>query len=133
MNDILKGTKVVLSNEKGFKNYMNNYSMFTTKQSFKFPDINDYPLFKVNSSFLLPIKKVKNTNNEDKFYKKRLKLKKKITLSKEFFLNIKYLFFINFYCCFICNYNSFFFLGFDTVLAFFFPFFIKSILIIIIY
>ena len=33
--------------------------MFTTKQSFKFPDINDYPLFKVNSSFLLPIKKVK--------------------------------------------------------------------------
>ena len=87
MNDILKGTKIVLSNEKGFKNYMNNYSMFTTKQSFKFPDINDYPLFKVNSSFLLPIKKVKNTNNEDKFYKKRLKLKKKITLSKEFFLN----------------------------------------------
>lgn len=87
MNDILKGTKVVLSNEKGFKNYMNNYSMFTTKQSFKFPDINDYPLFKVNSSFLLPIKKEKISNNEDKLFKKRLKIKKKITLSKEFFLN----------------------------------------------
>ena len=85
MSDILKGTKIVLSNEKGFKNYMTNYSMFTTKQSFKFPTIKDYPLFKVNSSFLLPIKKVKNTNNEDKIFKKRLKLKKKIT--KEFFLN----------------------------------------------
>ena len=87
MTDILKGTKIVLSNDKGFKNYMNNYSMFTTKKSFKFPDKNDYPIFKVNSSFLLPIKKVKNTNDEDKLFKKRLKRKKKITLSKEFFLN----------------------------------------------
>ena len=87
MNDILKGTKIVLSNEKGFKKYMNNYSMFTTKQSFKFPDINDYPLFKVNSSFLLPIKKVKITSKEDKLFKHKLKLKKKIALSKEFFLN----------------------------------------------
>ena len=87
LNDILKGTKIVLSNEKGFKNYMTNYSMFTTKKSFKFPDKNDYPLFKVNSSFLLPIKKVKNTSQEDMLFKKRLKLKRKITLSKEFFLN----------------------------------------------
>ena len=87
MNDILKGTKTVLTNQKNFKNYINNYSLFTKKQSFKLPDINDYPLLNDNSSFLIPIKKVKINKSEDIHMKKKIKPKKEIFFSDEFYQN----------------------------------------------
>ena len=72
LNDILKGTKSVLSSKNGFKNYIDKYSIFTKKITFKEPNITVYPLLKKESSYLIPIKKkVKNINSEDKKRKLR--------------------------------------------------------------
>ena len=82
LNDILKGTKSVLSSKNGFKNYIDKYSLFTKKITFKKPNITVYPLLKTESSYLIPVKKIiKNANSEDK--KNKLKQNEKL-----FFANL---------------------------------------------
>ena len=65
LNDILKGTKSVLTSRNGYKNYIYNYSQFTKRATFKNPEITDYPIVKKEYSYLVPVKKVKNNNKSE--------------------------------------------------------------------
>jgi len=87
MNDILRGTKRILACESRFQNYIHNYSLFTLKNSFKFPDTKDYPLLKTKSSFLVPIKKITNNKSEDEVIKRKIKSHPKLVFSNDFFQN----------------------------------------------
>ena len=87
MNDILRGTKRILASESRFHNYIHNYSLFTLKNSFKFPDTKDYPLLKTNSSFLVPIKKIINNKSQDEVVKRKIKPRPKLIFSNDFFQN----------------------------------------------
>ena len=87
MNDILRGTKRILACESRFQNYINNYSLFTLKNSFKFPDKKDYPLLKKNSTFLVPIKRITNNKSQDEVIKRKIKSHPKLIFSNDFFQN----------------------------------------------
>lgn len=56
LNDIIKGTKSVLTNKINFREYIKNYSKTTQKYTFKAPGISDYPIFKKQSCLLIPVK-----------------------------------------------------------------------------
>lgn len=56
LNDIIKGTKSVLTNKIKFREYIKNYSKTTEKYTFKSPGISDYPIFKKKSCLLIPVK-----------------------------------------------------------------------------
>ena len=79
MNDILKGTKSVLSSKNGFKNYIRNYSQCTKRIAFKDPQKTDYPILKKESIYLIPIKRIKNKKSED-FIIRSTKKKKQIKI-----------------------------------------------------
>ena len=87
MNDILRGTKRILACESRFQNYIHNYSLFTLKNSFKFPDTKDYPVLKTNSSFLVPIKRITNNKSQDEVIKRKIKPNPKLIFSSDFFQN----------------------------------------------
>ena len=72
LNDILRGTKSILTSKNGFKNYIHNYNIFTKEPTFKNPNITDYPLVKTESAFLVPIKKRNNNNSENNPKKNRI-------------------------------------------------------------
>ena len=59
LNDIIKGTKSVLVNEKGYESYIRKYLSSTKISTFKSPEITEYPVLKTDSSFLIPINTVK--------------------------------------------------------------------------
>jgi hypothetical protein len=65
LNDIVKGTKSVLTNKLKFKEYIQNYSKTTERYAFKSPGINEYPLFKKHSCLLIPVKRKKINFYED--------------------------------------------------------------------
>lgn len=88
LNDILKSTKSLLASKNGFKKYISNYTIFTTKPTFKNPDITEYPLLKMETAFLIPIK---NNNHSENNKKIRVKPKQKLFFSNEFIGNNKYL------------------------------------------
>ena len=75
LNDILRGTKTVLKSKNGFKEYINNYNIFTKVPAFKNPNITDYPLLKAESAFLNPIKRINNYTSQENRKKIRLKPK----------------------------------------------------------
>ena len=87
MNDILRGTKRILASESRFQNYIHNYSLFTLKNSFKFPDKKDYPLLKTNSSFLVPIKRITNNKSQDEVIRRKIKPHPMLIFSNDFFQN----------------------------------------------
>ena len=78
--DILKGIKSILSNEKGYKDYIHKYTNLVNYPTFKTPGIDYYPLLKTQSFCLIPVKsntvkhqqsaiaqkKTKTSNNENK-------------------------------------------------------------------
>ena len=56
LSKILKGTKSILRNKNKFSGYMNEYQSIVTKNTFKRPDIQNYPLLKKECSSMIPIK-----------------------------------------------------------------------------
>ena len=72
LNDILKGTKSVLSSKSGYQKYIINYSLATKRKTFKKPNITEYPMIRTESSFLIPVKKINNKSSEN--ITKKLKL-----------------------------------------------------------
>jgi len=65
LNDIIKGTKSVLTSKIKFREYIKNYSKTTEKYTFKAPGISDYPIFKKKSCLLIPVKTKKVSFYED--------------------------------------------------------------------
>ena len=55
LNNIVKGTKSILKNQKRYKSYIKNYFLTTKLSTFKSPEITEYPLLKKGSSYLIPI------------------------------------------------------------------------------
>ena len=56
LNDIIKGTKSVLANRIRFNKYIHSYSKTTEKSTFKSPGISEYPIFRKQSYFLIPLR-----------------------------------------------------------------------------
>ena len=76
LNDILKGTKSVITNKKDFKKYLKDYSLYTQRSTFKNPENSEYPKIKSEYSFLVPVKKINNkTYSDDNIIKKKKKIK----------------------------------------------------------
>ena len=71
LNNIVKGTKSVITSQNRYKLYIKNYFLSTKLSTFKTPDITEYPLLKKGSSFLIPITTQKF--KEDKERKFQLK------------------------------------------------------------
>ena len=65
LNEIVKGTKSVLTNKIKFKEYIHNYARTTEKYIFKTPKITEYPVYKKQSSILIPVKRKKINYYED--------------------------------------------------------------------
>ena len=84
LNSIIKGTKSVLASKLKFKQYIQSYSKKTERSSFKSPGISDYPIFRKQSSLLIPVKirkinfyedlNIKSEKNDDDFMVKKKKL-----------------------------------------------------------
>ena len=55
LNNIVKGTKSVLTSQNGYKLYIKNYFLSTKLSTFKCPEITEYPLLKKGSGYLIPI------------------------------------------------------------------------------
>ena len=56
LSKILRGTKSILKNKNKFSGYMNEYQSIVVKNTFKRPDIQNYPLLKKECSSMIPIK-----------------------------------------------------------------------------
>ena len=84
LSSIIKGTKSVLASKLKFKQYIQSYSKKTERSSFKSPGISEYPIFKKQSSLLIPVKirkinfyedlNVKSEKNDEDFLNNKKKL-----------------------------------------------------------